>query len=147
MKIGPALTPAAREKCFAIRRAVFIEEQGIAEDEEWDALDATATHFLAWGDDGPAGTARISPADGSAKIGRVAVIAHHRGTGLGLKIMRCVLRYAREKGHRGAVLDAQTYAIPFYEKLGFVAEGPEFDDAGIPHRRMVLAFQPAKSPA
>jgi len=148
MKIGPALTKTALQECFAIRRTVFIEEQGIPEAEEWDDIDDKATHFLAWGDSGPIATARLYRDGGSARIGRVAVMGDQRGTGLGRKIMHYVLRHAKDNGFDGAVLDAQTYALPFYEGLGFIAEGPEFDDgSGILHRRMTLAFHSAKSPA
>ena len=147
MKIGPALTPAAREMCFAIRRAVFIEEQGIPEAEEWDALDATATHVLARAESGPAATARLIVTGRTAKIGRVAVMPEHRGTGLGLALMRVLLRSAKEKGCTAAVLDAQTYAVPFYERCGFTAEGAEFDDgSGILHRHMTLDLTRARQP-
>ncbi|MBF9029500.1 GNAT family N-acetyltransferase [Rhodobacterales bacterium HKCCE3408] len=148
MKIGPALTDTARQHCFDIRRAVFIEEQAIPEAEEWDDYDAIATHVLARAEDGPAGTARVIVEGSTAKVGRVAVLPGHRGTGLGLALMRVALRLAREKGATEVLLDAQTYAVPFYERIGFTAEGPEFDDgSGILHRRMRLAFQASKSPA
>jgi len=148
MKIGPALTQNALQECFSIRRAVFIDEQGIPEAEEWDNIDDDATHFLAWGDTGPCATARLYRDGKAARIGRVAVIIDHRGTGLGRKIMHFVLRHAKENEFEAAVLDAQTYALPFYEGLGFVADGPEFDDgSGILHRRMTLSFHPTKSPA
>lgn len=147
MKIGRAATQSTLSCCYAIRRSVFIEEQGVPEAEEWDTLDAECIHFLAWDDSGPVGTARILPKGKTAKVQRVAIVANHRGTGLGLKLMRHVLRHARDAGFTEAALDAQTYAIPFYEKLGFVAEGPEFDDAGMPHREMKLSFQPARNDA
>jgi predicted GNAT family N-acyltransferase len=83
------------------------------------------------------GTARIvDKGNGVAKIGRVAILKEWRGRGIGDALMRAALEIARAAGHTSAILDAQTYVIPFYEKLGFIAEGPEFDDAGIPHRRM-----------
>lgn len=137
MKVKVADTASAREGCFAIRRAVFIEEQGIPEAEEWDDCDATAVHFLGCVDGRPAATARLLVAGETAKIGRVAVLAEHRGTGLGFSLMEHVVAHARRAGFRSAMLDAQTYAIGFYERLGFAAEGPEFDDgSGILHRRM-----------
>ncbi len=145
MKIGPALTPSARETCFAIRRAVFIEEQGIAEADEWDDLDASATHFLCWDNDGPAATARLIAKGDVAKIGRVAVLAEHRGKGLGLKLMRAMLRTSKDQGFKAAQVDSQVYAVPFYERIGFVVEGPEFDDAGIPHRKMTRSLVAASS--
>lgn len=139
MRIAVAQTEAARQACFDIRRAVFIEEQEIPEAEEWDEHDAGAVHFLGDVDGVPAATARLIAAGGTAKIGRVAVTRGARGTGLGLALMRHVLDHARARGFTEAALDAQTYALPFYERLGFVAEGPEFDDgSGILHRHMRL---------
>ena len=137
MKIVIAGTDALREAAFAIRRRVFIEEQAIPEDEEWDDADATATHFLALDGDTPAATARLIAAGPIAKIGRVAVERAHRGTGLGRDLMRHILDHAAARGFSSSVIEAQVYAIPFYERLGYVAEGPEFDDgSGILHRVM-----------
>ncbi|MBF9042378.1 GNAT family N-acetyltransferase [Rhodobacterales bacterium HKCCE4037] len=137
MRIAEATTDAARQACFDIRRAVFIEEQQIPEAEEWDAADATCRHYLAEDETGPAGTARLIAKGTSAKIGRVAVLRPHRGTGLGARIMRAVMEDAKNNGFTHAELESQTYALPFYERLGFVAEGPEYDDgSGILHRLM-----------
>ncbi len=139
MMIARAETEATRAACFAIRRAVFIEEQNIPEAEEWDAHDATCVHFLAEDATGPAATARRITKDSSAKIGRVAVMPAHRGTGLGRTIMQFVIEDAKASGLQMAELESQVYAIPFYETLGFVAEGPEYDDgSGIMHRMMRL---------
>lgn len=138
MKIAVAETDAARQACFDIRRAVFIEEQQIPEDEEWDASDATCLHYLAG--DG-AGTARVIARGDCAKIGRVAVTMAHRGTGLGAKIMRALMDDSKARGFTSAELESQVYAIPFYERLGFVAEGPEYDDgSGIMHKLMRAAL-------
>lgn len=137
MRIGPARTGAARAACFAVRRAVFIEEQGIPEAEEWDEFDATCLHVLAEDDDGPLGTARLIAKGAEAKIGRVAVMPRARGTGLGRQIMDHMLAAARDAGFATAMLEAQVTVIGFYERLGFVAEGSEFDDgSGILHRVM-----------
>jgi predicted GNAT family N-acyltransferase len=139
MKIGAAVRDADRQACFAIRRAVFIEEQRIPEAEEWDGHDATCIHFLAVADGAPAGTARLIATGDIAKIGRVAVMKAHRGTGLGRRIMQTVLDHARHAGFGSAQLDAQVTVLGFYESLGFCAHGPEFDDgSGILHRRMTL---------
>lgn len=141
MKIGAALTEAARADCFTVRRAVFIEEQNIPEAEEWDAQDATCTHFLAHDHTGPLGCARLITHGDTAKIGRVAVLAHARGTGLGRAIMAHVMDAAQQAGFAHAILEAQLHAIPFYEALGFVAEGPDYDDgSGILHRVMWRAL-------
>ena len=128
-----AQTPADRELCFTIRKTVFVEEQAVPLELELDEYDDTATHFLLRDGDTPLATARLLDKHGLAKIGRVAVLREARGRGLGLVVMRAVLDEARRQGFEEAVLDSQTYAIPFYERLGFVAEGEEFDDAGIPH--------------
>ena len=127
-------TPADREACYDIRKAVFVEEQAVPLDLEMDEYDDLATHFLLRdAAETPLATARLLDKHGRAKIGRVAVIKEARGLGLGLTLMQFVLDEARRRGFTEAVLDSQTYAIPFYSRLGFTAEGEEFDDAGIPH--------------
>lgn len=137
MRVFVAETDAYRQACFDIRRAVFIEEQKIPEAEEWDAYDATCLHYLALDTSRAAGTARMIAKVSSAKIGRVAVALPYRGSGLGAKIMQAVMDDARARGFTYAELESQTYAIPFYERFGYIAEGPEYDDgSGIMHRLM-----------
>ena len=123
-------------QCFDIRTAVFVREQNVPAELELDEYDAAATHFLVTDNGVPLGTARLVDKDGTAKIGRVAVVREARGRGIGSLLMQAVIDEARARGFSHALLDSQTYAIPFYARLGFAAEGPEFDDAGIPHRRM-----------
>lgn len=123
--------------CHAIRRAVFIEEQAVPEDLEIDDLDGQAIHLLAVAGGRAVGTARILLAGETGKIGRVAVLADRRGTGLGAALIRAALEELRaQPGVTIAKLGAQTHALGFYERLGFVAFGPVYDDAGIPHRDM-----------
>ncbi|WP_295046868.1 GNAT family N-acetyltransferase [uncultured Paracoccus sp.] len=123
--------------CHALRRAVFIDEQGVSEAEEMDDQDAGAIHLLARLDGLPVGTARIVLKGPTGKIGRVCVLPQARGTGLGAALIRAALDVlCARPGLRQAELGAQTHAIGFYEKLGFVAHGPVYDDAGIPHRDM-----------
>lgn len=131
-----ALTDDVRA-CLALRRTVFIEEQNVPEHDELDGLDDVALHVLAT-DDKPVGCARILIKDDEAKIGRVCVLPSHRGTGLGAQIIRQCIEIAKEKGAARVVLGAQTHALGFYEKLGFVPFGEVYDDAGIPHRDMEL---------
>lgn len=133
-------TESGLEDCFAIRREVFVEEQGVSTEEEYDGLDSQCRHYLLTVDGAPMATARMRPLDGKAKVQRVAVLRQGRGRGLGLALMRRMLDDARAEGLTGAVLSSQVYAIPFYERLGFVAHGPEYPDAGIPHRDMTLTF-------
>ena len=126
------------EACRQLRRRVFIEEQGVSEAEEWDGRDAQAMHLLGWLDNRPVATARMFREGDTGKIGRVCVLREARGTGAGAAIMRAALEALRNDGARFAKLASQSYALPFYEKLGFSAYGPEYLDAGIPHRDMVL---------
>ncbi|WP_417209435.1 GNAT family N-acetyltransferase [Antarctobacter sp.] len=123
--------------CHALRRAVFIDEQGIAEADEWDDLDAQAVHLLAYVNDTPLGTARLRQVGKEGRIGRVCVLSQARGTGLGAALVRFgVDWFTGQPGVSSVVLGAQCHAQPFYEKLGFAAFGPVYDDAGIPHQDM-----------
>ncbi len=125
--------------CHALRRTVFIEEQNVSEAEEMDGLDGEAIHLLATLDGKPVGTARLMLRGDTGKIGRVCVLMDQRGSGLGAAIMRHAADVLRARpGITRLYLSAQTHALPFYEKLGYVAYGPEYDDAGIPHRDMEL---------
>lgn len=127
--------------CHALRRTVFIEEQGVPEAEELDDQDAGAVHLLARLDGRPVGSARLILKGDTGKIGRVCVLKDQRGTGLGAALMRAALDTLRARpGISRATLGSQVHAIAFYEKLGFVAEGPVYDDAGIPHRDMSRAL-------
>lgn len=127
--------------CRDLRREVFTLEQGVSEADEIDDLDEVATHLLAMLDGRPLGTARIVPKGHYAKIGRVCVLADQRGTGLGAALIRAAVAECRRMpGVTEARLGSQSHATGFYEKLGFVAVGPEFMDAGIPHREMVLTL-------
>lgn len=122
----------------AIRRAVFIEEQGVPEELEWDAHDAAAVHFLARAEDAtPIGCARLLP-DGH--LGRMAVLRAWRGRGVGQALLAAALEVARRRGATLLMLSAQTHAAGFYERAGFVAVGGQYDEAGIPHVAMQMAL-------
>ncbi len=125
--------------CRALRRKVFIGEQGVSEADELDDLDGEAIHLLATLNSRPVGTARLLVQGTTGKIGRVCVLADHRGMGLGAALIRsAVAELARVPGVTLARLGAQVQALGFYERLGFVATGPEYLDARIVHRDMVL---------
>ncbi|MBP1807218.1 ElaA protein [Rubellimicrobium aerolatum] len=128
------------DACLALRRAVFIEEQAVPEALEIDGLDAEAVHLLATVDGRPVGTARLFAKGDTGKIGRVCVLREARGRGIGAALIRAAVEELRGMGLRRAKLGSQVHAIPFYEGLGFVAEGPVYDDAGIPHRDMARAL-------
>lgn len=122
-----------------LRRDVFVTEQLCPIEDEPDANDPDALHVCAVIDGAVVGCARILTKDpGVAKIGRVAVARDARKTGVGLAVMRMAILYTRSLGYEKIYLESQTHAIPFYERLGFVAYGPEFDDCNIPHRKMTL---------
>ena len=124
--------------CIALRREVFMEEQGISEADEMDDLDDEAVHLLATDAGAPVGAARILFDGNIGKIGRICVVKSARGTGLGAALVNAAVDHLIQRGDiTKAKLSAQEYAIGFYAKLGFVAEGPFYDDAGIPHRDMV----------
>jgi len=122
---------------FAVRKKVFVEEQGVPLHLECDAYDATATHFIMYEDKEPAGAARLrNIEDHTAKIERVCILQSQRGKKLGALMMKEMENYAVSIGLQKLKLHAQSYAVPFYEKLGYTVTSPEFMDAGIPHRAM-----------
>jgi ElaA protein len=128
---------AEQERCFAIRKTVFVDEQGVALDVELDAHDASATHLLAEIDGRPVGTMRWRmAAPGRAKIERVAVLREARGNGVGAELIRVTMDQIKARGAEEAVLHAQSSATAFYQKLGFLPEGPRFLEEGIEHVRM-----------
>lgn len=118
-----------------VREAVFMGEQGIAADEEWDGADATSIHAVGFNRLGqPVATARLLVAEpGVARIGRVAVHRMLRGTGVGLRVMEAVMAYAKARGDHTARLSAQCSAQGFYERLGYRSTSDVYLDAGIAH--------------
>jgi len=134
LRVVDAHYPADLEKLRAVREPVFVVEQQCPIDEEWDALDGPSVHALVLNErDEPVATGRLTP---DRKIGRMAVLADHRGSGVGAMIMEHLLAKGRELGYDDLALSSQVHAIPFYERFGFIAEGPEYPDANIPHRMM-----------
>ena len=136
--------PADREACFAVRKEVFVGEQGVPEDMEYDA---GAVHVLAVREDGvPLGTGRLLCGDAAVaqtggdpsvgSLGRLAVTKEARGLGVGVALVRAIDDAARARGLEAVDLHAQTHALGFYERLGYEAYGPGYLEAGIPHRAM-----------
>lgn len=123
-----------------IRRLVFIVEQDVPQEEEWDGKDEESWHWMATDDDDAAiGTARLLP-DG--QIGRMAVLEKFRGSGVGAALLEQAVDKARHLGFREVSLNAQTHALAFYERAGFVAVGDEFEEAGIAHQKMTRTLEP-----
>jgi len=116
-----------------IRETVFIAEQAVPPELEWDAEDVEAVHFLAADGDYAIGTARLLP-DGH--IGRVSVLKDWRGLKVGEQLMKAVIQEAERRGLKEQMLSAQVHATAFYERLGFTVVSGEFLDAGIPHVEM-----------
>lgn len=117
-----------------IRRLVFIIEQSVPKEEEWDGRDEASWHWLATDESGrPIGTARLLP---EGQIGRMAVLKEYRGYGVGAALLEQAVDKASRLGFKGVFLNAQAHALEFYRKAGFEPEGEEFMEAGIPHYRM-----------
>ena len=120
-----------------IRTQVFHEEQGITPELEFDGLDHTATHLLAYVDGQPVGTARIrSIGEKTIKIERLAVLPKARRKGIGMQLTQKALSFAQEHHYQNAILNSQLYIKSLYEKLGFTQVGEVFEEAGIPHVKM-----------
>ncbi len=123
-----------REHAQDLRVEVFVVEQGVPIELEWDEGDEVSMHAVAYDAEGlPVATGRLLP-DGH--IGRMAVRKSARGQGIGSRVLEALLAEARRLGYGRLVLHAQTHAIDFYRKHGFVEEGDEFLEAGIAHRLM-----------
>jgi predicted GNAT family N-acyltransferase len=132
---------AAESQLRTIRTEVFIREQLVPEELEWDNENPHAIHALAVDLSGNAiGTARLLLHGALAHIGRMAVLPAWRGQGVGASLLQVLLDEAKQRGAGSVFLNAQTYAVPFYERFNFVREGAEFLDAGIPHYRMTLTI-------
>jgi len=133
---------ALGDRARAVRRDVFIEEQGVSEAEEMDGRDAQAIHIVVTDGTDPVATARVRFVDGTTvKIERVAVCEPHRGEGLGLWVMSVAESTAHERGATSVVLHAQLRVRSFYEDIGYDAVGDEFEEADIPHVEMVKTLE------
>jgi YbgC/YbaW family acyl-CoA thioester hydrolase len=130
------------EHAGAIRTAVFVEEQGIPLEMEWDEADQTAVHVVAYNGLGQAiGTGRLlQHAPGSAKIGRMAVNRVLRGSSLGRELLNALVAEAEQRGDSEVLLHAQRSAEGFYTRLGFAPRGEPFEEVEIPHIEMVRAL-------
>ncbi|MFI1449984.1 GNAT family N-acetyltransferase [Streptomyces virginiae] len=146
IEVRVAVSQEDLKSCFAVRSEVFVVEQSVPESIEYDAYDADAVHVLAVDADGaPLGTGRLLHGPVAlgktgdltvGSLGRLAVAKSARGLGVGVALVRAIEAEAARRGLAAVDLGAQTHALGFYERLGYVAYGPEFQDAGIPHRAM-----------
>lgn len=139
VKCFPAITEEDLKTCFAIRREAFVAEQNVPAALEADGLDPSARHFGVMADGRIIGTCRVRFVGSAAKIERVAIIKDFRGKGIGQALMKYILNELRKNSDIQLFkLSSQSYAVPFYEKLGFRTRGPEYMEAGLPHYDMVL---------
>jgi predicted GNAT family N-acyltransferase len=137
MQIEQAKTKEQILDHFSIRGKVFIVEQNVPWEDEYDHNDYTAVLFNAYLDDKIVGTTRMF----SGKLGRVAVLKEYRGHGIGKALVAAAEAEAKAQGFNKVKLASQLDAIPFYEKLGYEIYGDIFLDAGIPHRNMKKLFE------
>ncbi len=125
----------------AVRKTVFVEEQGYTLEEEFDEYDEKCPHVVLFDGETPVATGRIILlADGTAKLGRIAVLKSYRGLHLGAQIVEALLKRAKSDGAKRAYVSAQSYAVPFYNKFGLQEYGEEYLDGRIPHRDMDMTL-------
>ncbi|MFB3124120.1 MAG: GNAT family N-acetyltransferase [Woeseiaceae bacterium] len=129
--IRSASWQADRARLEFVRRRVFIVEQKIPESEEWDDADENSSHVLAFSEKRDAvGTGRLEP---TGKIARLAVLGEYRGQGVGSAMLIRLVEEARQRDFDQVYLHAQTHALNFYKKFGFVSDAEIFSEGGIPH--------------
>ena len=140
MSVAIEWSHALTDEVRRIRRAVFMEEQGISEADEFDGTDGGCVHWLLRDGGRAVATLRTKRQGDVVKIGRVATLRHARGRGHAGELMGRAMDEARTAGAVRAFLSAQVPVIGWYERFGFAAEGAPYDDAGIPHRDMWAAL-------
>jgi predicted GNAT family N-acyltransferase len=125
-----------------VRIAVFVDEQGISREDELDEMDATAVHCVGYVDQVPVAAGRLVIVDGHGKIGRMAVLAPHRGRGYGAAVLAALEQEGTTRGLTAFRLSAQLSARGFYDRLGYEPVGDVYDEVGIPHIAMEKRTRP-----
>jgi predicted GNAT family N-acyltransferase len=128
----------AKNQVMPIRHEVFIKEQEVPEELEWDEFDQNALHAIVKKENQVIGTARLIIDKTIARVGRMAIQKEYREQGIGQKLLLTLIQTAKQMGAQECILHAQTHAIAFYAKADFEPHGPIFDEAGIPHVEMRL---------
>ncbi|VVC04471.1 Acetyltransferase (GNAT) domain protein [Candidatus Burarchaeum australiense] len=137
LEVKRAIYAKDKDAIHDIRTRVFMLELSVTLEEELDGLDESAMHVIAYANGRPVGTARLVELEnGGGKIGRMAMLKEYRKKGAGTLMLKKLVEMARAMGMRGLETDARVKALPFYEALGFVPEGPVFMDARMEHRKM-----------
>ncbi len=137
-KIGSGTWQELAIDAKTIRESVFIQEQHIAPEDEWDEFDPVSLHFVVYEHDRAIATARLLA---NHSVGRVAVLKTHRGLKIGQQLMQAVIDYAKREQRPFLKLSSQVHAIGFYQALGFKQQGEAYLDCGIPHIDMYMALQ------
>ncbi|PTY75874.1 GNAT family N-acetyltransferase [Heyndrickxia sporothermodurans] len=136
MKVIQVETEEQLNDAFTIRKKVFVEEQHVDVEEEIDQYEENSEHFVLYDENNAAGAGRFRILDGKGKVERICILPAYRGKGAGKIVMDAIEQYATQQDVHVLKLNAQTHAIPFYEKLGYKVISEEFMDAGIPHKTM-----------
>jgi predicted GNAT family N-acyltransferase len=139
--IKVASNPEEMEHVFQMRDEVFVHEQHLTNDARFDPDDRRSIHYLAYLDDQPVGTGRLTMIKREAQVAWVAVRVPYRQSGIGKAVMIAILERARDEEADYVVLNAQSHALEFYSRLGFESMGHEFTMAGIPHQVMMLGLK------
>lgn len=129
------------EDAYNVRKVVFVDEQNVPVEEEIDHLESESKHFVLYDNEEPIGAGRFRTVDEYGKVERICVLKEKRNSGAGNIIMKGIEQFAKSDGVKKLKLNAQTQAIPFYEKLGYEVVSEEFLDAGIPHKTMVKKIE------
>jgi len=129
-------TSTEKDHVFAIRRAVFVTEQNVPEDLEFDGLDDDAIHFILYYNTTQIRCARLRIYEDTAKLERIAMLKEQRGNGYGTRLTKYLIEYCKKKNLHGVYLHSQTYVSDFYKKLGFKPKGNIFYEAGLEHIAM-----------
>jgi predicted GNAT family N-acyltransferase len=138
-------TEQQREDALAVRIAVFVEEQGIAREDEIDEYDDVAIHCVGYLDGAPVAAGRLVVMDGYGKVGRMAVLSEHRGRGIGAAVLVALEREGVARGVTLFRLSAQLTARPFYDRAGYAPVGDVYDEVGIPHIAMEKRFRQSRA--
>ncbi|SIS47951.1 GNAT family N-acetyltransferase [Salimicrobium flavidum] len=141
MEVRIVKTDQEKQDAYSVRRKVFMEEQGVTEEEEHDGLDEVAVHFVGYEEDKPVAAARLRVMDDYGKLERICVLEEYRGSSFGKQIILEMEEHVQKEGRDQSKLNAQTRAEGFYQSLGYETISGEFMDANIPHVTMEKNFR------
>ncbi|MGM0874664.1 MAG: GNAT family N-acetyltransferase [Bacillota bacterium] len=137
MEVKQVMTEEQLEDAYSVRRTVFVHEQQVPEEEEIDQFEDDSSHVVLYDNNEPVGAGRVRVLDGIGKLERICVLSTSRQKGAGKLIVNKLEDVATAQGVSKLKLNAQTHAIPFYERLGYETVSDVFMDAGIPHVTMI----------